>query len=70
MKVTYSIPDMHCNHCAMRLEGLEDELAGVTKVEASYHKQSMTVEFDPAALSEAQLVAAIAEKGYTAKAQA
>ncbi|MBA4420709.1 MAG: hypothetical protein C0391_06150 [Anaerolinea sp.] len=65
MKITYNIPDMHCGNCAMRLEALEDELQGVTSVNASYHKQQMVVDFNPAIISEEQVIRAIVEKGYS-----
>lgn len=65
MKVTYSIPDMNCSNCVMHLEALEDELPGITSVNASYHKQQMIVDFNPDILLEVKLKEAIVEKGYT-----
>ncbi len=65
MKITYTIPDMHCGNCAMRLEALEDELQGVTAVDASYHKQQMVVDFNPEIITESEIKAAIARKGYS-----
>lgn len=65
MKITYNIPDMHCSNCVMHLEALEDELQGVISVDASYHNQRMVVDFNPAIISEDQLIEAIVEKGYT-----
>jgi copper chaperone CopZ len=49
----------------MHLEALEDELQGVISVDASYHNQRMVVDFNPAIISEDQLIEAIVEKGYT-----
>jgi copper chaperone CopZ len=68
IKKTYSIPDMHCSNCSMKLEGIEDELPGIKEINASYHKQLMTVEFDETQVNEEQIVAAVTKKGYTAKA--
>ena len=65
MKITYRIPDMHCSNCVMHLEALEDELQGISSVDASYHKQLMIVDYNPAIISEDQLIEAIVEKGYT-----
>ncbi len=65
IKKTYRVLDMHCPSCAMRIEGLEDELPGVRRVNASYQKQQMEVEFDETTVSEAQIIAAVADKGYT-----
>lgn len=58
------IPDMHCSNCVIRLEGLEDELPGVQRVQASYRKQQMVIEYDEAHLSLEQIVAAINALGY------
>ena len=66
IKKTYSVPDMHCTNCSMRLESIEDELAGIREINASYHKQQMTVEFDESQVNEAQILAAVKKKGYTA----
>ena len=66
MKKTFRVLDMHCTACVMRLEGLEDELAGVQRVSASYQKQQMQVEYDEKTVSEAQIIAAVKSKGYQA----
>jgi len=50
----------------MKLESLEDELSGIKEINASYHKQQMTVEFDETKISEEQIIAAARRKGYTA----
>lgn len=65
MKKTYIVPDMHCANCVMRLESLEDELPGIYRIEASYHKQQMLVEFDETQVGEEQILAAARQKGYT-----
>ena len=56
---------MHCSSCVMRLEGLEDTLPGIHKIEASYHRQTLQVEFDDSELSEDRLIEAIRKMGYT-----
>ncbi len=65
MKKTYTVPDMHCANCVMRLEALEDELPGIKCIDASYHRQHMLVEFDETQVSEAQIIEAARKKGYT-----
>ena len=62
----FSVPDMHCSNCSMKLESLEDVLDGVKEINASYHKQQMVVEFDETRVSEEQIIAAAKKKGYTA----
>ena len=66
MKKVFRVPNMRCSGCAMTLEGLEDELAGVTRVNASYHKQIMEVDFDERRVNEAAIVAAAKRLGYEA----
>jgi copper chaperone CopZ len=66
MKKTYKIPDMECSMCVMHLEGIEDTLMGVKKIEANYHKQQMVVEFDEQRISEERILDAIKRIGYTA----
>lgn len=50
----------------MRLESIEDELAGIKEINASYHKRQMIVEFDETIVSEDQLIEAAKKKGYQA----
>ena len=66
LKKTFSVPDMHCSNCSMKLESIEDELAGIKEINASYHKQQMVVEFDEMKVSEEQIIAAARKKGYLA----
>jgi len=66
LKKTFNVPDMHCSNCSMKLESIEDELAGIKEINASYHRQQMTVEFDETQVSEEQIVAAAKKKGYQA----
>jgi copper chaperone CopZ len=64
--VQFSITDMHCPACVMRLESLEDDLPGVQQVSGSYQRQRLDVVYDEGEVSEAEIRAAIAELGYTA----
>ena len=64
VKKTFRIPDMHCSACVMNLEGLEDDLPGVRMVQASYHKQSMLVEYDEGKVNEEEIRKAIKVLGY------
>jgi len=64
---TYRVGDMHCANCAMRIESIEDELPGVVRVEASYKKGLMTVAFDETRVGDAEIIAAVKRKGYTAQ---
>lgn len=64
IKKCYTITNMECPNCAMILESIEDKLPGIKEISASYRKGQMTVEFDEAKVSEAQILAAVEKKGY------
>ncbi len=66
IKKKFSVPDMMCSACVMTLEGLEDSLAGVQRVSASYHKLQMEIVYDENKVSQAAIISAIQELGYTA----
>jgi copper chaperone CopZ len=63
---TFRVPDMHCSACVMRLEGIEDELAGIRTINASYRKQQMDVEYDESQVTAEQIIAAAKSHGYEA----
>jgi copper chaperone CopZ len=50
----------------MHLQELEDELPGVVRVDGSYQKQRITVEYDEKKTTEAQIRSMIKELGYSA----
>ena len=66
IKQIFSIPDMTCSNCAMKLESLEDVLDGVKQIDASYHKLQMIIEYDESKLSVDEIIAAVKKKGYQA----
>lgn len=63
-RITLTIQGMECPNCAMKLEGIEDKLAGVLRAEASYQKGWMKVEYNEAQISETQITAEIQRLGY------
>jgi copper chaperone CopZ len=65
-KRTYTITNIECANCSMILESIEDKLPGIKEINASYHKGQMTIEFDETQVSEAQILEAVAKKGYFA----
>ena len=48
----------------MHLQNLEDDLIGVKRIDASYKKMSMEVEFDETKLSVEQIIQAANALGY------
>ena len=66
LKKTFRVEGMHCSNCPMEVEAIEDDLPGIKQVSASYQKGNMVVEFDETKVSEAQIMAAVAKRGYQA----
>jgi copper chaperone CopZ len=66
MKKTFRVEGMSCSSCPMNVESIEDDLPGIKRVSASYQKGNMVVEYDETSVSEAQILAAVAKKGYQA----
>ncbi len=63
-RITLTIAGMECPNCAMKLESIEDRLAGVLRAEASYKKSLMTVEYNEVQVDEAQIQEAVQNLGY------
>ncbi len=66
IKQVFQCPEMYCSTCVMKLEGLEDSLDGIRRVTASYHKQQMEVLYDESRVTEAEIIAAAKQLGFTA----
>jgi copper chaperone CopZ len=66
LKKTFRVEGMHCSNCPMEVEAIEDDLPGIKQVSASYKKGNMVIEFDETKVSEAQIIAAVAKRGYQA----
>jgi len=50
----------------MRVESIEDELEGIRRASASYHKQQLIVEYDETQINEEEILAALKRLGYQA----
>lgn len=62
-ETTISVPEIHCDHCKMSLEGALGQVAGVSKAEVDVPSATIAVAFDaPATMDD--LVAAIQGQGY------
>jgi copper chaperone len=62
--VTYSVPAIHCAHCAMSIREEVSEVAGVEDVVVDLETKLVTVRGSD--LDDAELRAAIEEAGYEA----
>ena len=67
--LTLSVPEIHCHHCKMAIEGAVSLLEGVGRVLVDVASATVDLGFeDPATLE--QIVAAIEAQGYSVPAQA
>ena len=64
---TFSVTGMHCASCGMLIDDTVEDLAGVRSSTTSLRSGQATVQLDPARCRPADVVAAIAEAGYTAR---
>ena len=69
VKQTLLVSGMHCSNCVLKIESLEDELPGVKRVEASYVRGRVVVEFDESLITLEQIVEGVQRKGYTVRRQ-
>ena len=67
-ETTLSVPEIHCNHCKMSIEGAANALDCVTSAEVSVEQASVTVGFDAPASLEG-IVGAIEDQGYEVPSQ-
>lgn len=64
--VTFAVKGMTCAGCVLGTRKVLTRLPGVAKADVSYEKGTAVVTFDPAKVTEAQMIAAIKTLGYTA----
>jgi copper chaperone len=62
--VTVKAPDISCGNCVAHIEKDISALAGVESVKAEVDSKLVTITFDEAALSQAQIAEAMDEAGY------
>ncbi len=64
--VTLHIEGMTCGGCTLATRKVLERLDGVAKAEVSYEKKRAVVTYDPARVTVAQMIAAVATLKYTA----
>jgi copper chaperone len=62
--LTFSVPEIHCEHCVMSIREEIEEVSGVDEVAVDLETKRVTVSGH--ALDDASLRAAIEEAGYRA----
>lgn len=64
---TFAVEGMHCASCGMLIDESVEDLDGVRSSTTSLRSGLATVELDPAWCDPTDVVAAIADAGYTAR---
>ncbi len=64
--VTLHIEGMTCGGCTLAARKVLERLDGVTRADVSYERKAAVVTYDPARVTVAQMIAAIATLKYTA----
>lgn len=61
---TISVPEIHCDHCKMSIEGALAPLEGVHSAAVDVDARTVSVAYDDARMDRKRLVDAIEEQGY------
>lgn len=64
--ITFAVKGMTCAGCVLSTRKVLTRLPGVAKADVSYEKGTAVVTYDPAKVTEAQMIGAIKALGYTA----
>lgn len=65
---TLSVPEIHCDHCKMSIEGAVKAIDGVATAEVSVEQATVSVGFDAPASIES-IITAIEDQGYEVPSQ-
>lgn len=64
MKETLHVTGMSCGGCQLLVKEALEELDGVREAEASFRDATVTIDYDPAQVDRAQLLATITTQGF------
>lgn len=64
MNQKISVPEIHCGHCKMSIEGAVGALDGVSAVEVDIEARSVAVDYDESTVNLAAVIEAIEGQGY------
>jgi copper ion binding protein len=62
--ITLTAPDISCAHCQATIEREVGSMNGIQTVSVDVPSKRVTVSFDPAEVSEGEIVARLDEEGY------
>jgi copper chaperone len=61
---TISVPEIHCDHCKMSIEGALASIGGVERATVDIPARTVTVRYDAASVDHGEVVQAIEQQGY------
>jgi copper chaperone len=61
---TISVPEIHCDHCKVSIEGALATIGGVQGATVDVPARTVTVTYDDASVDRGDLVEAIEQQGY------
>ena len=61
---TISVPEVHCDHCKVSIEGALATIGGVQGATVDVPARTVTVTYDDASVDRGDLVEAIEQQGY------
>lgn len=62
----FKLQNLSCSSCVMHLESMEDDLAGVKKVDVNFKKLTMQVEYSEDTITTEGITQAVSAMGYIA----
>lgn len=62
----FKLQNVSCSSCVMHLEGMEDDLEGVKKVDVNFRQLTMKVEYLEEKIGVDGITKAVADMGYVA----
>lgn len=63
-KKVFRVKGMHCPNCAMRIEGIEDSVTGIQRIDVNYVTEMMVVEYDESLVGDDEISTEVEEMGY------
>lgn len=63
-QISLQVPEVHCDHCKVSLEGAVGSLGGVATVEVAIVDATITVDYDDSQVEIQRIKDAIEEQGY------
>ena len=62
--ITYTAPDISCEHCQHAIEVAVGALSGVQAVQVDIPSKEVAVRYDPARVTTSQIESTLEEEGY------